>query len=62
MNATNALWLLCVGRTNGGAFAFALNFLWSLSFFQEKESDRIEGKKQIANNKPKSSIELRTYK
>jgi hypothetical protein len=27
------------GKT-GGAFGFALNFLWLLSFFQEKESDK----------------------
>jgi hypothetical protein len=37
--ATSALWLLCAGRQSGGAFAFALNLLWLLSFFQEKESD-----------------------
>jgi hypothetical protein len=27
MKATSALWLLCSGMANGGAFAFALNFL-----------------------------------
>jgi hypothetical protein len=31
-----------LARQSGGAFAFALNFLWLLSFFQEKESDKVE--------------------
>jgi hypothetical protein len=29
-----------LARQSGGAFAFALNFLWSLSLFQDKESDK----------------------
>jgi len=28
----------------GGAFGFALNFLWLLSFFQEKESNNVTKK------------------
>ncbi len=29
------------GKTAGG-FGFALNFLWLLSFFQEKESNKLK--------------------
>jgi len=32
---------VCDGRQSGGAFAFALNLLWLLSFFKKKKVTRL---------------------